>query len=92
MAYEKKYNDRVSIFGGSASDALRLFVDALKKVGEKHTSLEASRKAIRDHLENIKGFVGQHGVFNFSPQHHMGLTKDAYIMVVIKSGDFALAQ
>jgi branched-chain amino acid transport system substrate-binding protein len=47
---------------------------------------------IRDFLENnIKGFVGQHGVFNYSPDDHNGLTKDAFNMVIVKDGNWALA-
>jgi branched-chain amino acid transport system substrate-binding protein len=71
---------------------LNLLVDALKQVGEKHTTVPALRKAIRDHIETRKGFVGQNGVFNFSPMSHVGLTKDAYQMVIVKGGDFALAE
>jgi branched-chain amino acid transport system substrate-binding protein len=43
-------------------------------------------------LEDKKNFVGQHGVFNFSPVDHNGLTKDAFEMVVVKGGDWALAR
>ncbi|MGQ9748319.1 ABC transporter substrate-binding protein [Desulfosoma sp.] len=83
-AYEKKYNEPVSSFGGHAWDALHLAVAALKAVGPDPAK-------IRDVLENTKGFVGQHGVFNFSPQDHNGLSKDDLEMVVVKNGDWALA-
>ncbi len=39
-----------------------------------------------------KGFVGQHGIFNMSPTDHCGLSKDDLEMVVVKNGDWALAQ
>lgn len=83
-AYEKKYNEPVSSFGGHAWDALHLAVAALKAVGPDPAK-------IRDFLENTKGFVGQHGIFNFSPQDHNGLSKDDLEMVVVKNGDWALA-
>jgi len=90
LAFEPKYGEPVSLYGGNAWDAIMLLVSSLKEVGEKHTSLEATRKAIRDYLEVKKGYIGQHGVFNFSPEHHVGLNKDAYEMVVVKGDDFAL--
>jgi branched-chain amino acid transport system substrate-binding protein len=82
-AYKARYNEDISTFGGHAWDALYLVADALKEVG-------CDRAKIRDHVENTKGFVGQHGVFNFSPKDHNGLTKEAFQMVVVKNGDWAL--
>lgn len=82
--YTAKYNEPLSSFGGHAWDALNLVVKALKAVG-------CDRAAIRDHIENTKYFVGQHGVFNFSPDDHNGLTKEAFNMIVVKDGDWALA-
>jgi branched-chain amino acid transport system substrate-binding protein len=85
LDYEKKYGEPISTFGGHAWDALHLLAGALKEVG-------ASKKRIRKYLEDKKNFVGQHGVFNFSPVDHNGLTKDAFEMVVVKGGDWALAR
>jgi branched-chain amino acid transport system substrate-binding protein len=39
---------------------------------------------------NTAGFVGQHGVFNYSPKDHIGLSKEAFNMVIVKDGDWAL--
>lgn len=82
--YAAKYKEPVSSFGGHAYDALTLVADALGAVGD-------DKAKIRDYLENKKGFVGQHGVFNFSAKDHNGLTKDAFNMVVVKGNDWALA-
>jgi branched-chain amino acid transport system substrate-binding protein len=82
-SYMAKYNEPLSSFGGHAWDALELVVDALSAVGD-------NKAKIRDYLENKKGFVGQHGIFNFSPDDHNGLTKAAFNMVVVKDGDWAL--
>ncbi len=82
--YKAKYNEPLSSFGGHAWDALYLVADALKAVGP-------DKAKIRDHLENTKNFVGQHGIFNFSDMDHNGLTKQAFRMVVVKNGDWALA-
>ena len=84
--YMAKYNEPLSSFGGHAWDALNMVVKALENVG-------CDKAKIRDYLENhIKGFVGQHGIFNYSPEDHNGLTKDAFNMVVVKDGDWALAK
>jgi len=83
--YEKACNEPLSSFGGHAWDALNMVAEALKAVG-------CDKAKIRDYLENnIKGFVGQHGIFTYSPDDHNGLTKDAFNMVVVKNGDWALA-
>ena len=48
------------------------------------------RDKVRDALENLKGVVGTAGVFNFSPQDHNGLTLDAFEMLTVKDGKFAI--
>jgi branched-chain amino acid transport system substrate-binding protein len=82
-SYTAKYNEPLSSFGGHGWDALELVVDALSAVGDDKAS-------IRDYLENKQGFVGQHGIFNFSPDDHNGLTNAAFSMVVVKDNDWAL--
>lgn len=82
--YKAKYNETLSSFGGHAWDAMYLVISAMGAVGD-------DKAKIRDALENTKGFVGQHGVFNFSPDDHNGLTKEAFQMVIVKGGDWALA-
>jgi branched-chain amino acid transport system substrate-binding protein len=83
-AYQEKYNEPLSSFGGHGWDALNLVIDALKAVGP-----DAAK--IRDYIETRTNYIGQHGVFNFSPTDHNGLTKEAFEMVVVKDGDWALA-
>ncbi len=84
-AYEKKYNESISSFGGHAWDSLHIAVKALRAVGP-------DRAKIRDFIENLTGYVGQHGVFNFSAADHNGLSKDDLEMVVVKNGDWAIAK
>jgi len=84
--YKGKYNEPLSSFGGHAWDALHLVAKAIEAVG-------CDRAAIRDYLEmKTAGFVGQHGVFNYSPDDHIGLDKDAFLMVVVKDGDWVLVK
>lgn len=84
-AYEERFKEPISSFGGHAWDAMHLAMAALQSVGPDSAK-------IRDFIENTRGFVGQHGIFNFSPQDHNGLSKDDLVMVVVKNGDWALAQ
>ena len=83
--YEKRFKTDVSSFGGYAYDALYLVVDALKTSG-------MNKGKMRDYLETkVKNWAGVSGVFNMSPEDHTGLKKDAFEMIVVKGGDWALA-
>ncbi|MCX7821868.1 MAG: ABC transporter substrate-binding protein [Syntrophobacterales bacterium] len=84
-AYETLYKEPVSAFGGYAWDAVQLALSAFKAVGNDPAK-------IRDYLEGLKNFVGQSGVFNFSPDDHNGLTKKDLIMVEVRNGDWVLAK
>jgi len=83
--YEARFKEPISSFGGHAWDSMSLALAALKAVGP-----DAAK--IRDFVESTKGFVGMHGIFNFTPQDHNGLSKDDLEMVVVKDGKWALAQ
>lgn len=83
--YETKFGENVSTFGGHAYDALWLIIEALKEVGP-------DRAKIRAYIENKKNFVGTGGVFNFTAQDHNGLTVDAFEMLTVKDGKFAVAK
>ena len=80
--YETRYKEDVSTFGGHAYDALMVVVEALKKAGTP------DRDKVRDAIENLKGFVGTAGVFNFSPTDHTGLSLEAFEMLTVKDGKF----
>lgn len=84
-AYEEKYNQPRSTFGGHGWDAVSLILAALEKAGP-------DREKIRDELENTKNFVGISGVFNMSPQDHCGLQKDALILVKIVDGEWKILE
>jgi len=83
--YEAKYEEDVSTFGGHAWDGLQLVIAALREVGP-------DREKIRDYIENTKNFVGTGGIFNFSPEDHSGLTKDAFEMLTVKNEKFVVLE
>ncbi len=82
--YESRFNEDVSTFGGHAYDALMVVVEAVKKAGS------TDREKVRDAIEQLKGFVGTAGVFNYSPTDHTGLDLDAFEMLTVKNGRFVL--
>jgi len=84
--YETKYKEDVSTFGGHAYDALLILTEAIKKAGS------TDRDKVRGAIENLKGLVGTAGIFNFSPEDHNGLSMDAFEMLTVKDGKFALAK
>jgi branched-chain amino acid transport system substrate-binding protein len=85
-AYETKFKEEVSTFGGHAWDSFHLIAEAVKRAGG------TDREKVRDALEGIKGFPGTAGVFSFSAKDHNGLTMDAFEMLTVKNGAFALYQ
>ncbi len=82
--YESHYKDEASTFGGHAYDAYIILLKAIEQA--KSTDTEAVRTAI----ENLKGFVGTAGIFNFSATDHNGLGVDAFEMLTVKKGKFAI--
>jgi len=82
--YESKYKDEASTFGGHAYDAYIVLLKAIDQA--KSTDKEKVRAAI----ENLKGIVGTGGIFNFSATDHNGLGVDAFEMLTVKKGKFAI--
>lgn len=89
LQYKKDYmsfcsGEECSTFGGHAYDAFII----LKKGIE--TAKSTDREAVRTAIENLKGVVGTGGIFNFSPTDHNGLNVDAFEMLTVKNGKFAI--
>ena len=82
-AYEARYQEDASAFGGYAHDAFAVLVKLIQDVGP-------DREKVRAALETTKGFVGTAGVFTFTPADHNGLDVDAFEMVTVKDGKFVL--
>jgi branched-chain amino acid transport system substrate-binding protein len=81
--YRKHFKVEGDHFGGHAWDAIMLIKEAIERGG-------ATPAAIRDQLEKTKNFAGIGGIFNYSENDHAGLTKDAFVLVQIKKGDWKL--
>jgi len=90
-----KLHGAFSLYAGHPWDQVFLTAEALKKVDPKLDPANADdlikiREQLRDNLEKIKGFVGQNGVFNYSPENHNGLGPKCYVPVVIEKGTWKL--
>jgi branched-chain amino acid transport system substrate-binding protein len=83
--YEAKYKEDVSTFGGHAYDAFLILTKAIEKAG-------ADKEKVRTAIETTKGLVGTAGVFNFSVEDHNGLDKNAFEMLTVKNGKFAVLE
>jgi branched-chain amino acid transport system substrate-binding protein len=84
--YESRYKEDASTFGGHAYDALLILAEAIKKAG----STEPAK--VRDAIETLQGVVGTGGVFNLSAQDHNGLGLDAFEVLTVQDGKFAIYQ
>jgi branched-chain amino acid transport system substrate-binding protein len=82
-AYEARYKEDVSAFGGHAWDAFMILTRALREVGP-------NREKVRSAIEEMRGFVGTAGIFDFSPADHNGLGMDSFEMLTVKDGRFAI--
>jgi branched-chain amino acid transport system substrate-binding protein len=88
LQYMKDYEARNKApvaggFGGYAYDAMGILAKALK-------GTNGDRDKIRDNIEKLTGYLGVSGTFNFSPKDHNGLGEDAFVMVRIQKGTWAL--
>ena len=86
--YEAAYGKgSVSTFGAHAWDAGLLMAAAVPVALKKaQPGTPAFRVALRDALEQVKELPGAHGIFNMSPNDHLGLDQRARVMVKIENG------
>ena len=89
LQYRKNYmafcsGEECSTFGGHAYDAFIILMKGIE------TAKSTDKEAVRTAIENLKGFVGTAGNFNFSPPDHNGLGLDSVEMLIVKKGKFAI--
>jgi len=82
--FEGKYKEDASTFGGHAYDAVLVLVEGMKKAKSN------DKEKVRDAIENLKGVIGTAGVFNLSSKDHNGLGLDAFEILTVKDGKFAI--
>jgi branched-chain amino acid transport system substrate-binding protein len=89
LAYKKEYEAKhgpVSTFGGHAYDGIMIAAEAIKRAGG------TDKAKVRDEIEKTSGFIGTAGVFNMTPEDHMGLNLDAFKMVEIRDGGWKIVE
>lgn len=86
MAFTGEGPEGLSTFGGHGYDGLLWVVEAMTSL-EEGLDLTARRAAIRDYIEsNITDWPGTGGVFNITPEDHLGLTYEALGFVKVEGG------
>lgn len=89
LAYKKQYEAKygpVSTFGGHAYDGLMIAVEAIQRAGG------TDKAKVRDEIEKTQGFIGTAGVFNMTPDDHMGLNLDAFKLVEVRDGSWKIIE
>jgi branched-chain amino acid transport system substrate-binding protein len=81
----------VSTFGAHAWDAGALLQAAVPIALKKaQPGTKEFRAALRDALEGLKNIPGAHGIFNMSPNDHLGLDQRAAVMIQIRDGKWVM--
>ena len=87
LDFNKRFMERYGVgidqIAGHGHDAISLIYDALKRCQGKVT-----RATFRDALENAKGLKSCHGIYNYSPDYHDGLSKKDMVFIRIEGGKF----
>ena len=83
--YKKHFKVEGDHFGGHAWDAVMVLKGAIERG-------DGSPASIRNEIENTRNFRGIGGIFNFAPQDHAGLTKDAFVLVTIRNKEWVLVK
>jgi branched-chain amino acid transport system substrate-binding protein len=89
-AYEHRFGPR-STFASSTWDALKIIEMAVPKAlksGKPGT--EKFREALRNAIEETKGFKGANAVYNLSPTDHNGVNELGMAMIRIENGTWKL--
>jgi branched-chain amino acid transport system substrate-binding protein len=82
--WRAKQGDRDTFWAGKAWDALMVTKAAI----EKAKSFDGPK--IRDAIEEISGFQGTGGVYNFSATVHQGITENPFFMATMTGGKVSL--
>ena len=85
-AFEERWKDHVSMFGGQAHDNFFIVVDAIKRAGS------TDKAKVRDEIEATKKYIGTGGEVTMSPTDHMGLDLWSLRMLEVKNGTWVEAQ
>lgn len=80
--WRDKYGDRDPNGGSRGWDSVMVIAKAVQLAG----SFEGPK--VRDAVEKISGFQGSFAKYNFSPEQHVGITENPYVIGVLRGGQF----
>lgn len=85
----------MSVYCSHMVDQVNVLARALENVDPnldptKDGDLAKIRVQVRDGIEGVTGYVGNHGIFNYSPTNHSGLHVGCYPLMIIKDGAWRL--
>jgi len=81
--YDKQFP--INTHSGYAWDAIMIVANAMKQVG-------TDKAALREAIENTKGYVGVSGIYNLTAEDHNGLDTSSMVIVQVKDGQFVMAE
>ncbi|HWK60254.1 MAG TPA: ABC transporter substrate-binding protein [Eoetvoesiella sp.] len=89
-AYETKYGPGSrSTFAGSTWDAWLLLANAIPPaLKSAKPGTPGFRQALRDNLERTRELPGVNGVYNMTPQDHIGLDHRGRVLVEVRHGQW----
>jgi branched-chain amino acid transport system substrate-binding protein len=90
-AYRKATGKEPNQYSGLAWDALQLLVNAIDENNIDPSDAVKARAAIRDALENTRGFAGVIGTYNYSATDHSGQGAEGLALLQVRNGKFTLA-
>jgi branched-chain amino acid transport system substrate-binding protein len=90
--YEAAFGPKTrNAFAGASYDGVLLLNAAVPEALKKaRPGTPEFRAALRDALEQVRNLVGTHGVFDMSPENHVGLDERARVLVTVKDGEWKL--
>lgn len=86
--FEQKHGTR-STFGAHGYDSLMVIVQALRNITLSGDVVK-DRALLRDALEQVQGYTGIGGIFDFSPTDHVGLNQEDLVMVRVENNAWKL--
>ncbi|WP_293859598.1 ABC transporter substrate-binding protein [uncultured Alsobacter sp.] len=80
--WREKFGDRDPNAGARGWDSVMVIAKAVQLAN----SFEGPK--VRDAVEKISGFQGSFAKYNFSPEQHVGITENPYVIGVLRGGQF----
>ncbi|TDA70074.1 MAG: hypothetical protein D9V47_03435 [Clostridia bacterium] len=89
--HQAKYGEPpAGLTDGLGYDAFNIMLDAIKRTGKGPEELKADREVLRSAIENTKNLVGLNGIFNITPEDHIGTSPDDLIPMRIENGQWVV--